>query len=290
MDILTSTLFNGLVIGSTYVLVALGVTLIYGILVIINFAHGEIFMLGAFIAVVLVSGYGLPYLVAGVVSLAVCALLYLALDRVAFSRLRGFELGSLITSIGAALALQNLALIIFGGDPRQLPSPYTAVRIQTEYLTFSLQRLLIVPVAILAIGGLFWFIERTTLGRNTRAVKQDPEVAALMGVNPERVYLVIIAIAGVLVAIPAVLVSPIYYVFPLMGLTLNLKAYAIVIMGGFGNVNGTIIAAFVLGMVEALVAGLGYSQWVDSAAFIVLIGFLAVRPLGIVAERIQENI
>lgn len=290
MDILLNTLFNGLVIGSTYVLVALGVTLIYGILVIINFAHGEIFMFGAFIAVILVTAVGLPYLAAGAVSLAVCALLYLALDRIAFARLRGFELGSLITSIGAALALQNLALILFGGDPRQLPSPYTSIRIQTEYLTFSLQRMLIIPVAILAIGGLFWFIERTTLGRNTRAVKQDPEVAALMGVNPERVYLVIIAISGILVALPAVLVSPIYYVFPLMGLTLNLKAYAIVIMGGFGNVNGTIIAAFILGMVEAVVAGSGYSQWVDSAAFIVLIGFLAVRPLGIVAERIQENI
>lgn len=282
--------FNGLVIGSQYVLVALGVTLIYGILIIINFAHGDIFMLGAFFALFLVVTLGWPYLLAGAAALAFCALLYVLLDQIAFKRLRGFELGPLITSIGAALFLQNLALLIFGGDPQRLPSPFTGQSMTLGPLTFSTQRFLIIPVAFIAIAILYWFIERTAMGRSVRAVKQDWETASLMGVNPQRIVTLVVAISGVLVAIPAVLVAPIFYVFPLMGVTMTLKAYAIVIMGGFGNVTGTIIAGTVLGLVEAFVAGLGYSQWVDSAAFVVLIGFLIARPHGLIAERIQENV
>lgn len=289
-DILLQNLFNGMVIGSQYVLVALGVTLIYGILVIINFAHGDIFMSGAFFAVVMVMNLGVNYFLAAILTCIFCAGMYVLLDRVAFKRLRGFELGPLITSIGAGLFIHNLALVIFGGDPRRLESPLMDFRMTVGPLTSSAQRFMVIPVAFLAIAGLFWFIERTALGRNVRAVKQDWEVASLMGVNPDRVVLVIIAISGVLVALPAVLVSPLYYVFPLMGVMLTVKAYAIVIMGGFGNVTGTIIAGMLLGLVEAFVAGLGFSQWVDSAAFIVLIGFLAFRPEGLIPERIQENV
>lgn len=284
------TFFNGTVIGSMYVLVALGVTLIYGILVIINFAHGDIFMLGAFFAVTLVVKYDLPYVLAGVITLLFCAVIYVVLYQLAFRKLRGFELGPLITSIGAGLFIQNLALLIYGGDPRVLPSPFIHKIISLGPLTFSLQRFLIIPAAFLSIAALYWFIERTSMGRSTRAVKQDPEVAALMGVNPNTIVLLVVAIAGVLVAIPAVLVAPIFYVYPLMGVTLTVKAYAIVVMGGFGNVTGTILAGMLVGMVEAVVAGFGYSQWVDSATFLVLIGFLAVRPQGLIPERVQENV
>jgi branched-chain amino acid transport system permease protein len=289
-DVIMQVIFNGMVIGSQYVLVALGVTLIYGILVIINFAHGDIFMSGAFFAVVMVMSVGMHYLLAGLLTIAFCAALYVLLDRIAFKRLRGFELGPLITSIGAGLFLHNLALVIFGGDPRRLESPFVGQPMTVGPLTFSAQRFLVIPIAFLAIAGLFWFIEKTALGRNVRAVKQDWEVASLMGVNPDRVVLIIIAISGVLVALPAVLVSPLYYVFPLMGIMLTVKAYAIVIMGGFGNVTGTIIAAMLLGVVESFVAAVGFSQWVDSAAFFVLILFLAIRPHGLIPERIQENV
>ena len=247
-------IFNGLVIGSTYVLLALGVTLIYGVLNIINFAHGEIFMLGAYFAFACVSMWGFSYWVTAILVMIICAALYVILDFVAFKKLRGFELGPLITSIGVSIFLQNLALILFGGDPQQLQTSYLDVIISYGMLSFSLQRFLIIPAAIVTIVGLYVMIEKTTLGRAIRAVSQDRHVASLMGV------------------------------------TLTLKAYIIVVMGGFGNMLGTIIAGMILGLTESMVAGFGASRWIDAVSFMVLVAFLLVRPYGIVGERREENI
>lgn len=283
-------IFNGLVIGSTYVLLALGVTLIYGVLNIINFAHGEIFMLGAYFAFACVSMWGFSYWVTAILVMIICAALYVILDFVAFKKLRGFELGPLITSIGVSIFLQNLALILFGGDPQQLQTSYLDVIISYGMLSFSLQRFLIIPAAIVTIVGLYVMMEKTTLGRAIRAVSQDRHVASLMGINPTSVIMFTFAIAGVLVAIPSVLVSPLFYIYPLMGVTLTLKAYIIVVMGGFGNMLGTIIAGMILGLTESMVAGFGASRWIDAVSFMVLVAFLLVRPYGIVGERREENI
>jgi len=281
--------FNGLVIGSTYVLVALGVTLIYGILRIINFAHGEIFMLGAYLAYFLVVRGHLNYWVTAGLVMMGCAILAVVLERVAFRRLRGFELGPLITSIGASIFLQNLALILFGGDPRSLPTPYLERIVHLGPFVFSVQRALIIPSALALILGLYLLIERTTMGRMIRAVSQDWEVASLMGVNPIAAVVLTFVVAGALVAVPSVLVAPMLYVFPLMGVTMTLKAYTIVVMGGFGNTTGTIMAGLILGVAESMVAGLGASLWVDAVSFLVLIAFLLVRPYGLVGERREEN-
>ncbi len=283
-------IFNGLVIGSTYVLLALGVTLIYGLLNVINFAHGEIFMLGAYFAFICVTAWGLSYWVAAILVMVVCAVLYVVLDFVAFKKVRGFELGPLITSIGVSIFLQNLALIIFGGDPRQLETIYVDQIISYGMLSFSLQRFLIIPAAVVTIAGLYLMIEKTNIGRAIRAVSQDRQVASLMGINPSQVIIFTFAIAGVLVAIPSVLVSPLFYIYPLMGVTLTLKAYIIVVMGGFGNILGTIIAGMILGLTESMVAGFGASRWIDAISFLVLVAFLLVRPYGIMGERREENV
>jgi branched-chain amino acid transport system permease protein len=283
-------IFNGLVIGSTYVLLALGVTLIYGLLNIINFAHGEIFMLGAYFAFVCVTTWQLSYWLTAILVMVVCGVLYVILDFVAFRKVRGFELGPLITSIGVSIFLQNFALILFGGDPRQLPTPYLDEIISYGLLSFSLQRFLIIPAAIITIIGLYLMIEKTTIGRAIRAVSQDRQVAALMGINPTGVIVFTFAIAGVLVAIPSVLVSPLFYIFPLMGVTLTLKAYIIVVMGGFGNMLGTILAGMILGLTESMVAGFGGSRWIDAVSFAVLVAFLVVRPYGLIGERREENV
>lgn len=283
-------IFNGLVIGSTYVLLALGVTLIYGLLNIINFAHGEIFMLGAYFAFVCVTTWGLSYWLSAILVMIICAAMYVVLDFVAFKKVRGFELGPLITSIGVSIFLQNLALIVFGGDPRQLATPYLDEIISYGMLSFSLQRFLIIPAAIITIIGLYVLIEKTTIGRAIRAVSQDRHVASLMGINPTLVIFFTFAIAGVLVAIPSVLVSPLFYIFPLMGVTLTLKAYIIVVMGGFGNILGTIIAGMILGLTESMVAGFGASRWIDAISFLVLVAFLLVKPYGIISERREENV
>ncbi len=283
-------IFNGLVIGSTYVLLALGVTLIYGVLSIINFAHGEIFMLGAYFAFVCVSIWQLSYWLTAILVMVLCGVLYILLDFVAFKKLRGFELGPLITSIGVSIFLQNLALIMFGGDPRQLSTPYLDEIISYGLLSFSLQRFLIIPTAIVIIAALYVTIEKTAIGRAIRAVSQDRQVASLMGINPNKVIAVTFGIAGVLVAIPSILVSPLYYIFPLMGVTLTLKAYIIVVMGGFGNFIGTIVAGMILGITESMVAGFGASRWIDAVSFLVLVAFLLVRPYGIIGERREENV
>lgn len=283
-------IFNGLVIGSTYVLLALGVTLIYGLLNIINFAHGEIFMLGAYFAFVCVTMWGLSYWLTAILVMVLCGILYVVLDQVAFRKVRGFELGPLITSIGVSIFLQNLALILFGGDPRQLPTPYSDVILDYGLLSFSVQRFLIIPAAFVTIIGLYLLIEKTTIGRAIRAVSQDRQVASLMGINSANVIMFTFAIAGVLVAIPSVLVSPLFYIFPLMGVTLTLKAYIIVVMGGFGNMLGTIIAGMILGITESMVAGFGASRWIDAVSFIVLVGFLLVRPYGLIGEHREENV
>ncbi len=283
-------IFNGLVIGSTYVLLALGVTLIYGVLSIINFAHGEIFMLGAYFAFVCVSVWQLSYWLTAILVMVLCGVLYFLLDLVAFKKLRGFELGPLITSIGVSIFLQNLALILFGGDPRQLSTPYLDEIISYGLLSFSLQRFLIIPAAIIIIAGLYVMIEKTTMGRAIRAVSQDRQVASLMGINPNKVIAITFGIAGVLVAVPSILVSPLYYIFPLMGVTLTLKAYIIVVMGGFGNFIGTIVAGMILGITESMVAGFGASRWIDAVSFLVLVAFLLVRPYGIIGERREENV
>jgi branched-chain amino acid transport system permease protein len=199
-------------------------------------------------------------------------------------------LGPLITSIGVSIFLQNLALILFGGDPRQLPTPYLDKIISYGLLSFSLQRFLIIPAAIITIIGLYLMIEKTTIGRAIRAVSQDRQVAALMGINPTGVIVFTFAIAGVLVAIPSVLVSPLFYIFPLMGVTLTLKAYIIVVMGGFGNILGTILAGMILGLTESMVAGFGGSRWIDAVSFAVLVVFLVVQPYGLIGERREENV
>lgn len=283
-------IFNGLVIGSTYVLLALGVTLIYGVLSIINFAHGEVFMLGAYFAFVCVSIWQLSYWLTAILVMVLCGVLYIVLDLIAFKKLRGFELGPLITSIGVSIFLQNLALILFGGDPRQLSTPYLDEIISYGLLSFSLQRFLIIPAAIFTIAGLYVMIEKTTIGRAIRAVSQDRQVASLMGINPNKVIAITFGVAGVLVAIPSILVSPLYYIFPLMGVTLTLKAYIIVVMGGFGNIIGTIVAGMILGITESMVAGFGASRWIDAVSFLVLVAFLLVRPYGIIGERREENV
>ena len=168
LDEFVVQIFNGLVIGSTYVLLALGVTLIYGLLNIINFAHGEIFMLGAYFAFVCVTTWQLSYWLTAILVMVVCGVLYVILDFVAFRKVRGFELGPLITSIGVSIFLQNFALILFGGDPRQLPTPYLDEIISYGLLSFSLQRVLIIPAAIITIIGLYLMIEKTTIGRSIR--------------------------------------------------------------------------------------------------------------------------
>ena len=308
MDIFTQQLVNGLVLGSIYALVALGYTMVYGILELINFAHGEVTMIGAMVALsvigVLVGASpdlpGLLVVVAGLlVAIPACMALAFAIEKVAYRPLRKApRLAPLITAIGVSIILQNLAMLIWG---RQYVSfPPILPRGQHEFLGASITDLQIVIVALslLTMAGLVLLVEKTRLGRAMRATAQSREVAELMGVNVDRVISATFVIGAAIAAIAGVMVSAYYgLAHYYMGFMLGLKAFSAAVLGGIGNIAGAMLGGLLLGIIEALGAGyigdltggfLG-SHYQDVFAFFVLILVLVLRPSGLLGERVASR-
>jgi branched-chain amino acid transport system permease protein len=291
MDVFLQQTFNGLVIGSVYILAALGLTLIYGILVQINFAQGEILMISAFAGYFAATLWKLDYLLTIVLATLLGAALGVLLERVAFRPLRhASALAPLVATIGISLALQNLARVWWTADPRQFSTVYLDQIIRIGALSFSAQRLIVLVLSGLTIAGLYYMIQRTYVGKALRATSQDSEVAGLMGIDVNQVILITFAIGGALAGTAGALLGPLLVVQPFMGGAIMLKAFAIVILGGFGNVQGTILAGFILGLIESYITGYLIGSWVDIAVFALLVAMLAIRPTGLIAERVEENV
>jgi branched-chain amino acid transport system permease protein len=283
--------FNGLVIGSVYILAALGLTLIYGILVQINFAQGEILMISAFLGYFAADIFRLDYFLSIVLATVGGAVLGVALERVAFRPLRqASALAPLVATIGISVALQNLAKAWWTADPRQFTTPYLDQIVRVGGVSFSVQRLIVLTVSALTIAGLYYMIQRTYMGKALRATSQDAEVAGLMGIDVNQVILFTFAVGGALAGTAGALLGPLLVVQPFMGGPIMLKAFAIVILGGFGNVQGTILAGFILGLIESYISGYFIGSWVDIVAFALLVLMLAIRPTGLIAERVEENV
>ncbi len=306
MDILLQQIVNGLVQGSVYALVALGYTMVYGILGLINFAHGEVVMIGAMVAlsmIMLLAGSGLPPLLALLVSLmvatAVCMALGYGIERIAYRPLRNApRLAPLITAIGVSIVLQTLAMMFWGREyhafPPLLPnSPHTFFgAIITEV------QIIIVLVALAMMGGLLLLLQRTHLGRAMRAVAENPSAAALMGVDINRVISITFMLGSALAAVAGLMVSANYgIVHYYMGAILGLKAFTAAVLGGIGNMRGAMLGGLLLGLIESLGAGyigdltggfLG-SHYQDAIAFFVLIAVLVFRPSGLFGERVAER-
>lgn len=291
MELFLQQTFNGLVIGSVYILAALGLTLIYGILVQINFAQGEILMISAFVGYFAATVWKLDYFLAVVLATLVGAALGVVLERVAFRPLRhASALAPLVATIGISVALQNLARAWWSADPRQFGTVYLDRIIRVGGLSFSAQRLVVLVLSGLLIAGLYYAIQRTYVGKALRATSQDAEVAGLMGIDVNHVILITFAVGGALAGAAGALLGPLLVVQPFMGGAIMLKAFAIVILGGFGNVQGTILAGFILGLIESYITGYLIGSWVDIAVFALLILMLAIKPTGLVAERVEENV
>lgn len=291
MDLFLQQTFNGLVIGSVYILAALGLTLIYGILVQINFAQGEILMIAAFLGYFAADFFKLDYFLAIALATLAGATMGMVLERVAFRPLRRAPaLAPLVATIGISVALQNLAKTWWTADPRQFGTVYLDQIIRIGGVSFSAQRLLVLVLSGLTIAGLYWAIQRTYVGKALRAASQDAEVAGLMGIDVSQVILITFAIGGALAGAAGALLGPLLVVQPFMGGPIMLKAFAIVILGGFGNVQGTILAGFILGLIESYITGYFVGSWVDIVAFVLLILMLAIRPTGLIAERVEENV
>ncbi len=293
---------NGIYLGCLYVMVALGLTLIYGVLNQINFAHADFVTVGAFAAFFTATRFatkvlGIPdtggYLLSLVAALGAGAVLGFLVNAAVFAPLRrrgSDELRPLIATIGVSVLLENGQLALFGPIPYQFDSPLARETIRFGRIFFSAQSALVVAVSVVAIAALFAFMRFTFLGKALRAVAQDRETAGLMGINPNLLIALTIIIASALAGVAGALLGPVVVLTPFTGASLIVKAFAIVIIGGFGNMEGTIIAGLFVGIVEAFTVQYLGSGLIDLVVFALLLGMLVVRPTGLIAERKEENV
>lgn len=284
MHLFAQELINGLVVGSLYALVAAGLALVYGTMSIPNFAHGHLYMLGAYAAffgvTVLHAGYW-PALLLAVVLLALAGAV---LERVVFRPLRDAPpVNAIIAAVGVLFFLQTLAQVWFGADFRVLPTPYD-VPVRLGGLVATQQQLIVIAAAALLMTGLFLFLKRTLTGATIEAVAQNRAGAALMGIDTDRVSMLVFAISSGLAAAAATLIASISLIFPAMGFTVILKAFAIIVLGGMGSVPGAIVGAFILAFAESFGGAYISTAYQDVIAFGLLVLILAIRPTGLFAK------
>jgi branched-chain amino acid transport system permease protein len=305
-DILLQQILNGLVLGSVYALVALGYTMVYGILQLINFAHGDVLMIGAMVAVWLVPqllAAGVPgpvaLLIVILAAIPVCMLLSVSIERVAYRPLRNApRLAPLITAIGMSIVLQTVAMIIWKPNPIVFPDLLPTDPVPVFGAILAPKQILILVVAATMMTGLVLLVNRTKLGRAMRATAENPRIAGLMGVNANQVIAATFAIGAALAAVAGVLVALNYNIVHFsMGFIPGLKAFTAAVLGGIGNITGAVIGGLLLGIIESLGAGyigdltggfLG-SHYQDIFAFAVLILVLLFRPSGIMGERVADR-
>jgi branched-chain amino acid transport system permease protein len=283
---------NGVIVGSLYVLVALGLTLIYGVLVQINFAHADIVTLGAFIAYFVTHLFSGNYFAGIAAALVVGGVLGWLVNAAIFAPLRerGSELLPLIATIGVSITLQNAMLVLLGPIPYAFDTPYSNNVIRFGGIFLTVQSVLIIVMSTIAIGLLYAFMKFTFLGKALRAVSQDRETAALMGINPNQLIMLTFVIASALAGMSGAMLGPVLVLTPFAGTTVIVKAFAIVIIGGFGNVEGTIIAGLIVGLIESYTTQFLDPGLIDIVVFALLLLTLAVRPTGLIAEKREENV
>jgi branched-chain amino acid transport system permease protein len=306
LDIFFQQIINGLVLGSMYALVALGYTMVYGIINLINFAHGEVLMVGALTSWTVVSaleGSGLPGWVRLVISIpisiVVCSALNFTIEKVAYRPLRNApRLAPLITAMGMSLLLQTLAMIVWKPNPKPFPILLPSDPINLGGPVISVVQCLILGFTVVILAALLWLVHRTKLGRAMRATAENPRVAALMGVRPDMVISATFIIGAALAAVAGIMWAANYgTVQHTMGFLPGLKAFTAAVLGGIGNLAGAVVGGLLLGLVEAVGAGymgdltggvLG-SQYVDIFAFVALILVLTLRPSGLLGERVADR-
>ena len=306
MDIFIQQIINGIVLGSIYALVALGYTMVYGIMGLINFAHGEVVMIGAMVALTvikLLAASGLPVFVivglALIAAIGVCMGVGFTIERVAYRPLRRApKLAPLITAIGVSIVLQNLAMLIWGRNYHAFPPILPVAEFEILGATITNVQVAIIVIAALMMAGLIVLIDRTRLGRAMRATSENPPMAQLMGVDINQIISFTFVIGSALAAVAGLMVSANYSIAHYyMGFMLGLKAFTAAVLGGIGNVAGAMLGGVLLGLIESLGAGyigditggfLG-SNYQDIFAFFVLIAVLVFRPSGLVGEKVSER-
>ena len=278
---------HGLTLGSMYAMVATGLALMLGVARLINFAHGEFFMLGAYAFWYGYGELGLPYVVAGALAVAVMTawgvLYQCTVIRAILARSWHVQL---IATLATSIVLTNLAIIVFCTQPKEVPTYLSSRILAVGGFRLVWQRLLVLGGSLVIFWVLHRFVTRTRTGRAMRAMSQNREACAVVGVDVQRVALATFGLSAALAGAAAALVSPLFNIFPDVGALLTLKAFAAVIVGGFGFVKGAIAAAFLIGVAESLAAGYLSYAYKDAIAFVVMVAVLLVRPQGLFGRRI----
>lgn len=284
MDVSTFAQFlvNALFVSSLYALVALGLTLIFGVMQIADFAQGALYMLGAYVGFYVTNVFGLSYflsLPAAMVGIAIIG----ALDNVLVYRplRRAGGATTFVAALGILLILQNAALWAFGGDYKLIRSPFGDAKVDLGGAIITYHQIFIVLMTASLIGGVWLFLRKAKVGKALRAMSQNREAAALMGINLDRISLVTFAIAAALAGTAGVLISPMRAFDPHIGAIAILKSFAIVIFGGMGSISGAVLGAFIVGLAETMTAAYIAAEYSDLVAFVLMIGILFVRPQGL---------
>lgn len=286
MELFFQQLLNGLTLGSVYILVGIGLTLVFGILHVPNFAHGSLYLIGGYMTLMIMKSMGVHYFIAILMSIVAVAILAVLMERLVFNPLRNAPpIHDKIAAIGLVLFFEALVSLLWGNEYHRMITPFGET-VEIAGMSTSPQRILVIAVAIIVVILLYVFLKRTMIGASILAMAQNREGAFLVGINANAVAMMTFAISGVLAAIAASLASPINLVFPGMGHLVILKAFVVVIIGGMGSIPGAIIGGLILGISESLGATYISNDYKDMIAFLLLIIIMTARPKGLFAKEV----
>lgn len=286
-------LVNGVSLGSIYALIALGYTMVYGIVKLINFAHGDVFMVGAFIGFYSITILDLGFFSSLLISMATCAILGVLIERIAYKPLRNAtRIAALITAIGVSLLIEYGMIYVRGAQPEAYPSDLIpATSIDFLGVKVSSQSLLILGTSVVLMILLQFIVHKTKIGKAMRAVSHDMDAARLMGINVNNTISATFAIGSALAGAAGVAFGMYYTkIEPLMGIIPGLKAFVAAVLGGIGIIPGAMVGGLLLGVIESLVSAAGFSLWRDGVAFVVLILILIFRPAGLFGKNVREKV
>jgi branched-chain amino acid transport system permease protein len=287
LAIFLEQIINGLIIGSMYALIGSGIALVYGTMRVLNLAHGEFYMLGGYFVFYLAVTYGMPAYIAIPIAIFATFILGVLIQRLTIHYLmekEGWMFSTIAATLGLSIFLQNAALLMFGEQFQSVPY-YIDGMIEFAGIRLPMQRLLILVVAVVTIGGMTFLLKKTRLGWAIRATSQDRDAAAVVGIPAQRIYLITFGLAGALGAIAASMLAPIYAINPWSGLPILLKGFVVVVLGGLGSFPGAIAGGLLLGVVETIGVQLTSSEWRDVIGFAMMIAVIWWRPWGLFGAK-----
>ena len=291
--LIVSQLINGLQLGSIYALVALGYSMVYGIIMLLNFAHGDIIMVGGYVAMLTIAA-GVNPIFAVVLAIAACMILAVAIEKVAYTPLRSSpRISLLITAIGVSFLLENLAQNIFGANAQPFPNNkiIKTSSINIGGVQIGITAIVTIVVSVISMVLLTFLVQKTKRGKAMRAVSEDIGAAQLMGINVNNTFTFTFAVGSLLAGIGSILYCCTYpQVSPTMGSMLGLKAFVAAVLGGIGSIPGAMIGGFAIGLAEVLVRAVGLSDWTDGVVFAILIVVLLLRPTGLLGRPMTEKV